>query len=529
MNFLRLNAYRFQVVAITLLTSGLALAAFAFAVHWLLLNEKYKTLDIELERVAAESATPLVMDVIRGRIDNRRNRTFEWQAEFERHETEYLVVRHEGSIAFQSRGWAISPIPDEWPALADTDTPLDQFRRNPDLAPPDRRPPPRREDNLRQPPPRRDSGQLPPTASNNTTDPRSFFPDPPPRQTLEFGEPQYKWIDESNDQKWRLLILPAPGHVAILAKSNSQILTDMRQLHQTFLTSIPVALALIALGAWVVANKAIQPVKRLTRAAEGVTAAGLSERLHPEKGANEFSKLIEVYNQMLERLEKSFLQSRRFSADAAHELNTPLTILYGNLDQALQNSPTGSEEQAQLSSLIEEVQRLQNIVDKLLTLSRVDSGRYPIEQKPVDLDHLIRDQFDDARLIAPDLNFEIESDAKAIVVGDPALIRQIIANLTSNAIKYNRRGGNVVASLERIASENSIQLKLKNTGKAIPQAAAELIFDRFYRGDPSRNRDIRGLGLGLSLANEFTRLHNGELTLANNEDDDIVFALKLPC
>jgi two-component system, OmpR family, heavy metal sensor histidine kinase CusS len=230
---------------------------------------------------------------------------------------------------------------------------------------------------------------------------------------------------------------------------------------------------------------------------------------------------------MLERLEKSFGQAVRFSADAAHELQTPLTILQGELDEAVQHAPVGSEEQRRYSGLLEEVQRLKAIVQKLLILARADAGRLELRLEAMDLSALIESAAEDASAIAPHLQIEKQIVPGVSVNADSDLMGQVIRNLTSNAAKYNHENG--VIRFKVSVRDNKAYVTISNTGIPIPAKDHEKIFDRFYRVDQSRSKTVSGSGLGLSLAREIVHAHRGDLRLDSDSGNLISFTLSLPC
>jgi two-component system, OmpR family, heavy metal sensor histidine kinase CusS len=230
---------------------------------------------------------------------------------------------------------------------------------------------------------------------------------------------------------------------------------------------------------------------------------------------------------MLDRLEKSFGQAIRFSADAAHELQTPLTILQGELDAAVQDATVGSEEQRRYSGLLEEVQRLKAIVQKLLILARADAGKLDLRLEAMDLSAMIESAAEDAGALAPHLQVQKQIVPGIIVKADPDLMGQVVRNLTSNAVKYNHENGLIRFQLSE--HDNKAHVTISNTGVPIHEKDREKIFGRFYRVDQSRSSTIPGSGLGLSLAREIVRAHKGELRLDKAMDNLIAFSLSLPC
>ncbi len=301
---------------------------------------------------------------------------------------------------------------------------------------------------------------------------------------------------------------------------------EMADMRMTFLTASGLALLGIIAGAWAVSNQALRPVRGLSQAIERVSVRGLHERVPEETRDPELRQLTLQFNAMMARLEGSFAQAARFSADAAHELKTPLAILQGHLEEALRKEPAGAEELGTYSKLLEEVQRLKSIVGKLLLLSRADAGHLNIAVTPLDFSEVVNEICEDTKILAPTLDLAAEVEPGIQVDADEALLRQVLHNLCSNAIRYNQKGGKIRCRL-RQKGETAI-FGVWNTGSPIPPADRERIFDRFYRADTSRSRSAGGAGLGLSLAREIARAHQGELTLEPPKDGWNGFRLTLP-
>jgi two-component system, OmpR family, heavy metal sensor histidine kinase CusS len=352
-------------------------------------------------------------------------------------------------------------------------------------------------------------------------------PPPPPQRPpapVHIKQPSFITM-ETTTATWRTGILGNQYITIILGLDMAGFYEDADRYRKSFLFSVPLALLLIAAGGWWIAHRALKPVTLITRTTENISARGLDRRI-PESGADsELLRLIKVINKMLDRLEKSFGQAVRFSADAAHELQTPLTILQGVLDDAVQNSANGSAEQRRSSDLLEEVQRLKVIVQKLLLLSRVDAGQLTLHMEPLSMSTMIESIIEDVEIIAPHLKIEHHISPKVMVQADPPLLRQVIQNLTSNAIKYNLDEGLIKFRLRQ--QGKNIQLQISNTGIPIPDKDRERIFDRFYRIDKSRSNRVPGSGLGLALAREIVRAHKGRLRLETTMDNLITFTLTL--
>jgi len=256
-----------------------------------------------------------------------------------------------------------------------------------------------------------------------------------------------------------------------------------------------------------------------------VTARGLDQRIEAHGADAEFARLITVFNAMLDRLERSFYQATRFSADAAHELRTPLTILQSQLEEALKAAEEGSGEQGRYAELLEEVCRLRSIVQSLLLLSRADAGQLRLDLAPTNLTQMAESLADDVRILAPDLTVSADLAEDVWVPADAGLLSQTLTNLATNAVRYNKEDGSITLSLRRVGDR--AQFAVSNTGPGIPVEERDRVFQRFFRGARPRG-GIDGFGLGLSLAQEIARAHGGDLALVDRKDALTTFVLGLP-
>ncbi len=229
----------------------------------------------------------------------------------------------------------------------------------------------------------------------------------------------------------------------------------------------------------------------------------------------------------MERLERSFTQASRFSADAAHELKTPLSILQGELERTMQSAPAGSELQQRLGGLLDEVSHLSTIVRKLLLLSLADAGQMRVYKTAVNLSDLLADLASDIDMLSPNLSVQIQVEPGLTVQADQVLLIQVLQNLISNAVKYNLPEGWV--RIEARQQQALILVTISNSSKDIPTSERSQIFDRFRRGDPARTRQVEGLGLGLSLSREIVYAHSGNLILDATPSGQTALTLTLPC
>ncbi len=345
---------------------------------------------------------------------------------------------------------------------------------------------------------------------------------------ITFLAPPEFFTARAKDAAWRLGRFKTPDANVLFGLNFDEVQGELNLLRNRFLLALPVALAFIGLGGWLVAGRALRPLQSIAQTAEAVTARGLGQRIPVSHENREVDRVIEILNRMMDRLESSFRQATRFSADASHELRTPLTIMQGELENALQSAPDGSPEQRTFGDLLEETHRLKSIVQSLLLLAQADAGQLKLSREPTDLAALLAQAVEDARILAADqqITFETERAPRLLTAVDPALIQTALLNLLSNAMKYNEPGGRIEVTLRQV--DELCVLKFGNTGPGIPEAAQLRLFERFHRGDAARNRGVDGLGLGLSLAREIIRAHGGDLHLQESRPGWTVFAAKLP-
>ncbi len=365
------------------------------------------------------------------------------------------------------------------------------------------------------PPPPREPPPFPPITNPSFERPPLIRPRPPQFVT-----------EQTATTAWRIGATKFPNVQIAIAVSLQAVDQEMATIRNIFLVSIPGALLLVAVGAWLVSGSALRPIHQLTGVIQQVTVKGLDQRIPIGTTDVEFVELIQVFNQMLERLERSFTQASRFSGDAAHELKTPLTILQGELERTLQQVDPGSEVQQRLSNLLDEVRRLSGIMRKLLLLSLADAGKMSLYLVEVDMSELLMEMLEDVEMLAPHLTVQTDFSDGLRVKGDRDLLIQVLQNLFSNAIKYNLANGWIKIRVHQTLM--TLHVTIVNASQDIPVNECDRIFDRFYRGDPSRNRKVEGIGLGLSLAREIARAHGGDLTLDLTSSGQTAFTLTLP-
>ena len=290
---------------------------------------------------------------------------------------------------------------------------------------------------------------------------------------------------------------------------------------------VPAVLLSIGGGLWLM-RKALAPVAALTQAAQRVNERNLGEQLPRSNNGDEFDRLTEVFNAMTARLNDSFSRIREFTLHASHELKTPLTILYGEIETELRDDSLTPTQRERAASQLEELRRLATIVDGLTLLAKADAGLIKLRSAPVLLHELVRDSFDDTQILADTsgIRVELKSCEEVVVDGDAHRLRQLLLNLADNAVKYNQPNGAISMSLRHIG--DSAVFEISNTGPGVPPEKLPRVFDRFFRGDPAHSTSVEGCGLGLSIAQWIVSAHNGTIQMTSEPAKLTTVNLRLP-
>ncbi len=364
----------------------------------------------------------------------------------------------------------------------------------------------------------------------------AVFPPPPPREgTPNAGlerdspprhpAPQLFSYRTATDQ-WQVGVFHTHHRQVALAINLKTLDRTLVPIRNIGLITIPAILLLVALSAWFLAGEALRPLYRVDASIRRVTAQGLDQRISEEEADLEFVALIQAFNQMLGRLERSFQQASRFSGDAAHELKTPLAILQGQLEREIQQAEPGSRSQQHLGEMLGEVSRLGSILRKLLLLSLADAGRMQLTFSEMNLSSLFDELVEDIDLLAPELKLEVDLEPNLKIEADPDLLRQVLQNLVTNAVKYNLPGGWI--RIEAHGEQSKVVVTVTNQSEDLEAEVRDRLFERFYRADIAHTRRRQGVGLGLSLAREIVRSHQGELSLAAAQPGEMGIVLVLP-
>ncbi|HVU27370.1 MAG TPA: ATP-binding protein [Verrucomicrobiae bacterium] len=283
------------------------------------------------------------------------------------------------------------------------------------------------------------------------------------------------------------------------------------------------------LGGWWITRSALAPVTQLTKAVEKIHESNLHEQLPRAKNGDELDRLTEVFNAMTLRLDDSFQHIREFTLHASHELKTPLTVLRGELETALREENLTTIQKERHLSQIDEIERLAKIVDGLTLLTKADAGQIKLNFESVRLDELVRENLADAKILAQSQNIQVNLCAcdEVTIYADRHRLRQLLLNLTDNAVKYNWSNGTVNFSLSRM--NGFAILKIENTSEGVAPELQSRVFERFFRGDTSHNNSIEGCGLGLSIAQWIATAHGSQIQFVSEPGKSTNVTVRLCC
>jgi heavy metal sensor kinase len=370
--------------------------------------------------------------------------------------------------------------------------------------------------------------------------PRSAPPPSPPLgispQALKnalHGVPTFETLKGSGPYPVRVLIMPVltAGQVTNVVQvgiSLENMYSTLSHFVLIIAALFPLGLLLAGGGGWLLARRALAPVDHMTRAAQRISGEHLTERLLETGTGDELDRLARTLNEMLSRLDESFRQVRQFSADASHELQTPLTILKGEIEVALRSDRTPEEYQQVLTSSLEEIERISRLVEGLLLLARADSGVLRMDHKPVALDELAAEVAAQMQKMAngQGLSLHLEDLAPVTISGDRDQLQRLLLNLIDNAIKYTPAGGSITLSLRH--EDGQALISVMDTGIGLSAAEQAQIFTRFYRAAAARSQSGGGAGLGLCIAQSIAEAHGGTIQVLSHPGQGSTFTVVLP-
>ena len=303
----------------------------------------------------------------------------------------------------------------------------------------------------------------------------------------------------------------------------------LKNLRIFLFTAIPVALILSTLGGRFMATRALKPVAEITDTAQDIAhGANLSRRIPIPEVQDEIGNLARTFNEMMNRLEKSFAQVRQFSGDASHELRTPLTVLKGQSELVLSKPRSKAEYQEVLASNLEEINYMSRVLEDLLVLSKGDEGEVALEKEPVELGSIVEEVSRQGEIFADEKEVKIILAylEPVTILGDAHRLKQMVWILLHNAVKFTPSGGEIKITLQDL--DDTVYFTIRDNGIGIPEQDLPKIFDRFYRVDKARSRMDGGSGLGLSICKHIVDRHHGTVDVESKLGEGTKFKIRFP-
>lgn len=310
--------------------------------------------------------------------------------------------------------------------------------------------------------------------------------------------------------------------------STRPVETALTEFLNTMILLIPVGVVFAGASGWWMARRTLRPVEQLTESAAKIGISNLSVRVPLRGTDDELDRLAKTINQTLERLEDAVQQMRQFTASISHELRTPLTTLRGEAEVALMEARSPETYRKVLASQLEEFDKLTQIINQLLTLARAEGGEIHLASDPVDLSALVASLAGQMEPLAAwkKIQLHLNAGERLLVSGDRGWLECAVLNLLDNAIKFTPEGGVIDIATSR--QDGSACLDVRDTGIGIPREALPHVFERFYRAEPSRSKEVEGAGLGLALVEWVVKTHRGKVTVESDLGQGSCFRISLP-
>ena len=345
---------------------------------------------------------------------------------------------------------------------------------------------------------------------------------------LEDDQPVFDTI-KSPDRQHRIRVLYAlvsPSVVLQIGQSMENYTRFIEVFRKIFIATMAILFFVAAIVGWFLARRALAGVETVTQTAQRISNGSLEERVPVNKKEDEIDKLALTFNQMLDRIQTLVNEIKEMSDNMAHDLKSPITRIRGICEVTLTTNASLNVYEKMAASTIEECDRLLEMINTMLFISRSEAGVGQLEKRDINLSQVMRDACDLFESAAEDKGLTIGCDANETfnIYGDMRLIQRMIANLLDNAIKYTPPGGFVNMSIHADSDER-IMVEVNDTGIGISAEDLPHIFDRFYRCDPSRSQT--GTGLGLSFARTVARAHGGDITVTSTPDQGSTFSVIL--
>ncbi len=364
-----------------------------------------------------------------------------------------------------------------------------------------------------------------------TSRPSLAIPFPEPRHANSPASPPH--FRERGDLR-EVIVAGPPGIQLLVGRSIGKEQAELRQL-LWLLGATGAGVSLLGLaGGWLLSRRAVRPIYAITAMASGISASNLSRRINLAETESEMGNLAGVLNDMFGRLESSFQQQVRFTADASHELRTPLSIIYSHAELALGKPRSPEEYRETIDTCFRASKRMKSLVESLLVLARADAGKLAINREHFDLKDVVEECAELVSSLAAAKKVDLKLDLQSTPIhGDTFRMAQVVTNLLTNAIHYNREGGSVTVALAATAGEGTAGtdgaavLTVTDTGVGIAEEDQKHLFERFYRVDKARSRELGGSGLGLAICKSIVEAHGGTIMFTSKLGEGTSFVVRL--
>lgn len=332
-----------------------------------------------------------------------------------------------------------------------------------------------------------------------------------PAPDMNKGESGFFSIETGSGEAVRILISPLSGeqYYLIQASKLGDIKHTLASLKILLAVIIPLVLVATSFGGYLIASRALAPVAEITDRAREIQAKNLDQLLDIKTSDIELRNLVITLNAMMDRLNQTFRSMEQFTMDVSHELKTPLTIIAGTLEVALNQERTAGDYKEAMQTVLDELNRMSRIVNQLLLLSSFDVGKSDIQREEIDLSNLLEKMFELTQPLAEDKSIQtsLHINVAPRILGDSGQVSQVIINLIDNAVKYTPANGKIEIALD--ASNGNAVMTVSDTGTGIPAQEIPRVFEPFYQIDKARSGDNRGVGLGLSIVKRIVEAHGG--------------------
>lgn len=346
--------------------------------------------------------------------------------------------------------------------------------------------------------------------------------------------PGFFKIDEEDTGDWAILTEAVQQNQKVIGWLSvfRSLEKEEKVLHRLLIIlflGVPLTLLLASAGGYFLAWRALSPINRIIKTAQEISHSNLSRRVEETGTGDEVGNLILTLNQLLDRLEEAFKRQKQFTADASHDLRTPITVIRAQAEEALKRPRSEEEYRQTLDKIVKQIEHMSRLVEQLLQLARADTGKEKLQLEILDMGQLVQIVTEEMREMALQKGLNLVSiieDKELHLKGDQTKLTQLLVNLIANAIQYTPSGGRITIKIKQM--ENEIMLRVADTGCGIPKEDQEHIFERFYKVDKSRTRQNGGTGLGLAICHWIVKAHGGRIELTSQPNKGSTFTVFLP-